>query len=141
MKWTVLFVVALWAGAIHDGAAQSDVKAAAASFDRAQQTGDRATLERMLADDMVFIRMSGVQAGKAQFVETFTTTTVVLEPFEITNKIFVPLSTEAAIVGGEARMRGTRDGQPLAQHFRYSDTFLRKNGEWKVVYVQVTAVP
>jgi len=38
-------------------------------------------------------------------------------------------------------MRGTRDGQPFAQHFRYSDTFLRKNGEWKVVHVQVTAVP
>jgi ketosteroid isomerase-like protein len=140
MRWVVLLVVVLWAGTMNHGAAQTDVKAAADAFDHAQQVGDRATLERMLADDRVFIRMSGVLAGKAQFVETFTTT-VALEPFEITNRTFVPLGAEAAIVGGEARMRGTRDGQPFAQHFRYSDVFLRHNGEWKVVHVQVTAVP
>jgi hypothetical protein len=51
------------------------------------------------------------------------------------------LGPDAAVVGGEARMRGTRNGQPFAQHFFYSDTFLRTNGQWKVVHVQVTPIP
>jgi ketosteroid isomerase-like protein len=141
MSRTALIVAMLWAGAAGIGTAQTDVKAAAAAFDQAQQTGDRATLDRMLANDLIFIRMSGVLVGKKEFIDTFTTTTVKLEPFEITNRTFVALGADAAIVGGEARMRGSRDGQPFAQHFRYSDTFLRKNGEWKVVHVQVTPVP
>ena len=100
-----------------------------------------ATLARMLADEVVFIRMSGVLAGKKEFIATFSAADVTLEPFEITNRTLVSLGPDAAIVGGEARMRGTRDGKPFAQHFRYSDAFLRTNGEWKVVHVQVTPVP
>jgi hypothetical protein len=53
---------------------------------------------------------------------------LVLEPFAITNKTMVRLGPDTAIVGGEARMRGTRNGEPFAQHFFYSDTFLRNNG-------------
>jgi ketosteroid isomerase-like protein len=134
-------VVVVWLAAVGIAPAQSDVNAAADAFDHAQQVGDRATLERMLADDLIFIRMSGIVAGKKEFIETFTTTNVLLEPFTITNKMLVPLGADAAVVGGEARMRGTRDGQPFAQHFRYSDTFLRKDGRWTVVLVQVTPVP
>jgi ketosteroid isomerase-like protein len=119
-----------------------DVKAAADRFDQAQQAGDGATLERMLADDLVFVRMTGVVAGKKEFITTFAKSpAVTLEPFQITNKTFVPLGDRAAIIGGEARVRGTRDGKPFAQHFLYSDTFLFDGGEWKVVHVQVTPVP
>ena len=141
MKVIGVFAVVLVIGAAGSSAAQTDVKAAADAFDHAQQVGDRATLARMLADDVVFIRMSGVLAGKPEFIATFSATGVTLEPFEITDRTFVALGPDAAIVGGEARMRGTRDGKPFAQHFRYSDAFLRTNGEWKVVHVQVTPVP
>jgi hypothetical protein len=44
-------------------------------------------------------------------------------------------------VGGKTLMRGTRNGQAFAQHFFYSDTFLRTFGQWKVVHVQVTPIP
>jgi hypothetical protein len=141
MRWLGVITLGLLAGLTAPVMAQPDVKTAAAAFDHAQQVGDRGTLDRMLADELIFIRMTGVMAGKKEFIETFTTTGVTLEPFEITNRTFVPLGAEAAIVGGEARVRGTRDGQPFAQHFRYADTFLRVKGEWRVVHVQVTAVP
>jgi ketosteroid isomerase-like protein len=135
--------IAMWlfAGLAVPLVAQSDVKSAAAAFDQAQQVGDAATLQRILADDLIFIRMTGVLAGKKEFIETFTATGATVEPFEITNRTFVPLGVDAAIVGGEARVRGVRGGQPFAQHFRYSDTFLRVGGEWRVVHVQVTALP
>ncbi len=141
MKVIGVFAVVLLFGAAASTAAQTDVKAAADAFDHAQQVGDRATLARMLADEVVFIRMSGVLAGKKEFIATFSAADVTLEPFGITDRTFVALGPDAAIVGGEARMRGTRNGKPFAQHFRYSDAFLRTNGEWKVVHVQVTPVP
>lgn len=51
------------------------------------------------------------------------------------------MDAERTVSGAVARMRGTHDGRPFAQHFRYSGAFPRANGEWKVVHVQVTPVP
>jgi ketosteroid isomerase-like protein len=141
MKWTAVIALTAWLGATGSAWAQDDVQAAADAFDHAQQVGDQATLARMLADDLIFIRMTGVRAGKKEFIANFSTAGVVLEPFAITNKTMVRLGPDAAIVGGEARMRGTRNGEPFAQHFFYSDTFLRTNGRWTVVHVQVTPIP
>jgi ketosteroid isomerase-like protein len=124
-----------------DAGENAEIRAAAQAFDDAQLHGDRAVLERMLAPDFLLVRGSGRIGGKADFIAGFTDAKSYLEPFEITDRLFIRPSPDTAIVGGEARVRGTDNGKPLAEHFRYSDVFAKRNGQWVVVYTQVTPLP
>ena len=63
------------------------------------------------------------------------------EPFAISAPLFMRVAPDVAIVGGEGRIRGRDNGKPIVEHFRYSDTFARRNGQWVVVYTQVTGLP
>jgi ketosteroid isomerase-like protein len=119
----------------------AEVRAAAQAFDDAQLHGDRAVLERMLAPDYLLVRGSGRIGDKKDFINGFTDPNAHLEPFEISDRLFIRPSPDTAIVGGEARVRGTDHGKAFKEHFRYSDTFARRNGQWVVVYTQVTPLP
>ncbi len=122
------------------GSGNAEVRAAAHAFDVARQTGDRATLERMIAPDFLFVRASGRIGTKQDFIDGFTGPGQKLEPFRIEDPLFVRVSDDVAIVGGEAWVKGIDDGRPFAEHFRYADTFARREGRWTVVYVQVTGL-
>ncbi|WP_116089668.1 nuclear transport factor 2 family protein [Sphingomonas crusticola] len=145
MRNMVLFaasILTLGAPAVGQTPAENaEIRAAAQAFDDAQLHGDRAVLERMLAPDFLLVRGSGRIGGKADFIAGFTDPKSHLEPFEITDRLFIRPSADTAIVGGEARVRGTDNGKPFAEHFRYSDTFARRDERWIVVYTQVTPLP
>ena len=119
----------------------AEIRAAAQAFDDAQLHGDRAVLERMLAPDFLLVHGSGRIGDKKDFIDGFTDPNAHLEPFDIKDRLFIRPSTDTAIVGGEAWVTGTDHGKPFKQHFRYSDTFARRNGTWVVVYTQVTPLP
>ncbi|WP_309642832.1 nuclear transport factor 2 family protein [Phenylobacterium sp.] len=118
-----------------------DVKAAAAAFDRAQLTGDRAAMERFLAKDFVIVRGSGKQAGREDFISGWLTPGVTFEPLTILDPVFVPLSPQAAIVGGRVELKGAENGKPFVERFHFSDVFAWRDGRWQVVFVQVTPTP
>lgn len=117
------------------------VLAAAQAFDDAQLHGDRAALERMLAPDFLFIRGSGRIGNRADFIAGFTMPNSHLAPFDIRDRLLLRLSPDMAVVGGEARIRGTEDDKPFAEHFRYSDMFALRSGRWVAVFTQVTGLP
>jgi hypothetical protein len=119
-------------------ATQHDVMAASDEFDAAQLHADRATLERYLASDMVFVRGSGKVTDRKEFIATFTSPGLKLDPFEVLDRRYIDLGKDAGIVAGEAILRGIEDGKAFVEHIRYADTFTRRNGRWQVVYVQVT---
>jgi ketosteroid isomerase-like protein len=116
----------------------AEIRAAAQAFDDAQLHGDRAVLERMLAPDYLLVHGSGRVGDKKDFIDGFTDPNSHLEPFEISDRLFLRPTPDTAIVGGDARVRGTDHGKPFKQHFRYSDIFAKRNGQWVVVYTQVT---
>jgi ketosteroid isomerase-like protein len=118
-----------------------EIRAAAQAFDDAQLHGDRAVLERMLAPDFLLIHGSGRVGDKKGFIDGFTDPAAHLDPFDIKDRLFIRPSADTAIVGGEAWVTGTDHGKPFKQHFRYSDTFAKRNGQWIVVYTQVTPLP
>lgn len=132
----------LAAGALAQTPADNvQIRAAAQAFDDAQLHGDRTVLERMLAADYLLVRGSGRIGDRADFIAGFTDPTSRLERFEITDRLFIRPSADTAIVGGDARIHGTADGRSFSEHFRYSDTFSRRGGQWVVVYTQITPLP
>jgi ketosteroid isomerase-like protein len=117
------------------------IRAAADAFIQAQERGDAAALEQLIAPDFLFVRSSGRVGDRREFITGFTAPGNRLEPFRITDRMFVRASPDVAIVGGEAWIKGTEAGKPLSQHFRYSDTLARRDGRWLVVFTQVTPLP
>lgn len=113
-------------------------RAAAAAFDHAQLVGDRATMDRYLASDFVFVRGSGKVADRAAFLAAFTDPNQTLAPFVVVNPVAIALSDTAVIIGGETTMTGTDKGEPFSEHFRYADIFQLRDGRWQAVYTQVT---
>ena len=116
------------------------VKAAATEFDHAQLVRDRATIDRYLAADFVFVRGAGVVSDRNAFLAAFTDPKTHLEPFTIEHPVALRLADTCVLIGGEATLRGTDDGQPFAEHIRYADIFQLRDGRWQVVYTQVTMV-
>lgn len=137
----LLLALATAAPAFAQTDTNAEIRIIAHAFDEAQQKGDRAVLDRMLAPDFLFVRANGQVGGKSDFIAGFTAPGHVLEPFRIVDPLFIRVSPEVAIAGGEAWLKGTDGGRPFARHFRYSDTFAWRDGKWVVVYTQVTALP
>jgi ketosteroid isomerase-like protein len=119
----------------------AEILAAAKAFDDAQVHGDRAALEALLAEDFLFVRGSGRIGDRREFVAGFTDPRSKLDPFEISDRLFLRVSADVAIVGGEAWVKGSDGNKRFADHFRYADTFARRGGKWVVVYTQVTGLP
>lgn len=118
-----------------------DARPFAHRFDEAQFARDLPALRAMIADEMVFIPRSGAVEGKRAFIDGYAGPTLRFEPFAITRKTYVQLGDFAAVVGGEALVRGSENGKPFTSHFRYADTFAWRGGRWQVLHVQVTPLP
>jgi ketosteroid isomerase-like protein len=112
--------------------------AIADAFDRAQLTKDAATMDRMIADDLVFIDSSGKRSGKQAFIAGWTSPGDRFDPIELVDRRVVTLGHDAFLVSAETTLTGTSGGKRFASAFRYTDTFRRVAGHWRAVHIQVT---
>ena len=122
------------------GGSPRGADAASRAFDDAQFRGDVATLERFLAPDFRYVRGSGRIAGRREFIANFTDPAQHLDPFVITDRRVIALGRDAVVVAADGVISGTNAGQPFREHFRFADTFVRRDGRWRVAYVQVTPI-
>lgn len=53
----------------------------------------------------------------------------------------VRLYGDVALLSGRTRMTGSYDGKAFASHYRYIDVYVRRQGVWKIVSVQITKMP
>lgn len=111
------------------------------AFDRAQLTKDPAALERMVADDLIFIDGSGKRLGKRDFIQGWTAPGDSFDPVVLVDRRLVPLGPDAFLVSAETTLSGTSDGKRFASAFRFTDTFRRTQGHWRAVHIQVTRLP
>jgi ketosteroid isomerase-like protein len=108
------------------------------AFDRAQLTKDAAALERMVADDLLFIDSSGARLDKAAFVAGWTASGDSFDPITLVDRRLVPLGPDAFMVTARTVLTGTSDGKRFTSAFRFTDTFRRNRGRWQAVHIQVT---
>jgi ketosteroid isomerase-like protein len=146
MRTTLLVVIALGlsaCGTPSDGGPAADgltLAEFADAFDRAQLAKDGAALERMVADDLVFITGAGERQGKADFIAGWTAPGDSFDPIELVDRVVRPLGPDAGVVSAETTLSGTSGGERFASKFRFSDTFERSGGEWRAVHIQVTRI-
>lgn len=133
--------VLLMATAAPAAADNADLLAIADRFDKAQLDQDRATLEAMVDDDLVFIEGSGKRSGKSDFIAGWIDAETRYAPIDLIDRTVVRLGPDAGIVSAETMLSGTSAGKPFAARIRFSDTFHRLNGQWRAVHIQVTRIP
>jgi ketosteroid isomerase-like protein len=111
----------------------AELEAAARAFDRAQVEGDRAALERLLADDYVLVNGGGRAESKAQYIKDLTDPDVRENPLEVS----APVRTVwagGAVLGGLALLSGTDHGVRFSARIRFANVWALREGRWQVVY-------
>jgi hypothetical protein len=118
----------------------ADLAKAVKDYDQAQITGNRAELERLLADDYTLLNSAGKTETKAQFVAESTAPDFKLEPFVVQDAI-EKVWSDGAVMGGIAHLRGVDGGKAFEVDLRFSDIWAKRKGKWQVVYTHASRPP
>jgi ketosteroid isomerase-like protein len=111
----------------------------AADWDAAIIRKDAAAIERNMADDFRSIQKDGSVCSRVSFLGDLLAHDLVIDPYTV-EEFEVRLFGDVALLTGRTRMTGKEGGAPFTSHYRYTDTYVRRGGRWKVVSVQITGV-
>jgi ketosteroid isomerase-like protein len=132
--------------------AQADTTAAAAEeltqllkeFLDGASRNDVAAHDRFWADDLIYTRSSGARVGKAEILENARAgpTVTAAERTEYSAEdIHIQQYGDTAVVAFRLVGRTGSGPQPVVEHFLNTGTFVKRDGEWRVVAWQSTRVP
>ncbi len=113
---------------------------AAAAFDAAIAAKDKPALQRLIADDFLWVRGSGMAGDKAAFIAALAAPSIRIEPFQPAAPRWIT-SGDSALLAATNTLRGHADGAPFVDRHRFADHWLWRGGRWQLVYAQVTPVP
>ncbi|MEO5693468.1 MAG: nuclear transport factor 2 family protein [Usitatibacter sp.] len=145
MKIATVLACALLLGAcaIAPASIEDDRRVLAAQadgWDKALIAKDRAGIEANMAPDFRQIRGGGGLVNREEFIKDFLDPDGSVDPY-VVEDFEIRLFGDTALLYGRIHMTGKDGGKPWAAHFRYIDTYVRRNGRWQVVSVQVTPIP
>jgi ketosteroid isomerase-like protein len=109
------------------------------NWDKAIIRKDRAAIEANMADDFRQIGGGGNVETKASFVEGLLSPALEIDPYTVED-FDVRLYGDVALLSGRTDMTGRYDGKPFTSHYRYIDVYVRRQGTWKVVSVQISKI-
>ena len=136
----VVFVPAIAAAA---GPRDRDV----AELTRLSNAWDQAIVrkdEKVVADNMAedFRQMDGYGnlETKQSFVAGIVDPKLTIDPYTV-EEFAVRLYGDTALLSGRTHMTGKYDGKVFESNYRYIDIYVRRQGAWKIVSVQITKIP
>jgi hypothetical protein len=117
----------------------SALASAAQRYDWAQEgKGNRAELEKLIADDYELVRDSGKVTNKAGLIDLICYPGSYTNPYTV-EAPFVRDLGNTVILGGWVRLTGTNNGKSFEQRARFADIWHKGNRGWQLTYTQVTS--
>ena len=104
---------------------------------RATLGKDRSTLERIVADDLVYVHTSATQEDKALYLERVTGDYYNYQSLEYDKRAFRVLG-DLVLVNGDIRINVIVKGVSRAILSRYLQVWARRDGRWQMVSWQST---
>lgn len=122
-------------------AIETDIKKLATDMSAAQVKGDAAALDKMWADNYVFVGPDGVVATKAQRIDSMKSGDTKIESLSY-DEMSVRSNPEGtgAILIGRATVKGVNLGKPAVGQFRMTQVWSKAKDGWQLVSGQVTAI-
>jgi len=119
--------------------AEQSVKAAEHEWMEAFKNRDKEALNRLLDDQFIFTNAEGQVSNKTQYIDA-ATRVIKVESYNM-DDMTVRIFGDTAVVTGRWTGRLTIDGKDASEDVRYTDTFVRRLGRWRVVASQDTKMP
>jgi ketosteroid isomerase-like protein len=110
------------------------------SWDAAIVRKDQAAVAGNMAEDFRQIDGYGNLETKKSFVAGIIDAKLTINPYTV-EEFEVRLYGDTALLSGRTHMTGTYDGKPFESNYRYIDIYVRRDGQWKIVSVQITRLP
>ena len=111
--------------------------AQADAWDKAIVAKDAAAVAANVAPDFAQIESGGAVIGRDEFVKDLLDPTLRIDPYKVED-FGVRIYGDTALLTGRIRMTGSAEGKPFRSHFRYIDVYVKRDGAWKVVSIQIT---
>ena len=118
----------------------AQLSAQADAWDKAIVRKDRAAIEQNMSEDFRQIDSAGNVEAKASFVDGLMSPDLQIDPY-VVEDFDVRVYGDVALLSGRTRMTGKHQGAPFTSHYRYIDVYVRRQGQWKVVSVQISRIP
>jgi ketosteroid isomerase-like protein len=118
---------------------RSMILALESAWNQAEIHHDAAAAASIMADTFISVDHHGALQSKSQYLADLKDRS--FQPDEIANSdTSVYLYGNVAVVTSEYRTKGTDGGKPFVHHGRFTDTWVKLNGEWKCVADQETLI-
>jgi hypothetical protein len=123
--------------------AQDEVLAMQKKFTDACVAADGATLNKVMADNAIFIHGNGMMQDKAQFVDAITTGKLGVSQYDVKDPKVVAFKGGAIVTGlvdfGLKPPAGSA-APPRVLHFRGSSIWLHSSFGWRLIFDQDTTL-
>jgi uncharacterized protein DUF4440 len=133
----VLGACAASGGAADTRSIEQQLVTQADAWDKAIVRKDRAGIEANMGSRFFHIGGDGSTSEREEFVNDLLDPDLAIEPYAVEG-LTVRLHGDTALLSATTRMTGRYKGKPFETHYRYIDTYVRENGRWKIVAVQIT---
>jgi ketosteroid isomerase-like protein len=140
----LLFAIVAVAGAAGTSPAKADEAADIAALiavDKRQQRAyvdrDWAALEEIFTDDYVLVLWDGSEHGKRKIIDGAKAPDSNFEINE-TSDWKVRVHGDTGIVVASLRQKGVLHGKPFDSVVKFSDTYIRENGQWRNVHAHAS---
>jgi ketosteroid isomerase-like protein len=140
VRWVGVIAALLLCSVARSAELPAAIAKAVHDYDEAQVHGDKAGLQRLVADDYTLVNSSGRVQSKAELIADYTTPGYKIEPFEILEPV-EKVWSDGAVMGGVVNLRGIDGGKPFAVTLRFADIWAKRNGKWQVIYTHVSRPP
>lgn len=100
---------------------------------------ERETINQLLADDWAVTDPAGHHLTKAEVLAEFDSGGRKLESGTI-DDVAVRLYGDAAVVTGRTIATGSYQGKSVSVKLRFTDVFVKQNGNWRAVASQATLI-
>jgi ketosteroid isomerase-like protein len=141
-----ILLSAAWLAACASGGPAPDEAALRAALARQGDAWDKAIVAKNveavaanMANDFRQIRSSGEVVDKQTFLRDIASPELTIDPYTVED-FDVRILGDTALLSGTTRMTGTYQGEAFATHCRYIDIYVRREGAWRVVSVQITPI-
>ena len=101
---------------------------------------DVATLERLIADDLVYTHSSARIDTKQSLIGNMKSGRTVYTGLEASDVVAQDLG-DAVVLTGVARVNVSSNGNPVSFGIRFVNVYANRGGEWKMVTWQSTKTP
>ncbi|QKZ14995.1 nuclear transport factor 2 family protein [Spirosoma sp. KUDC1026] len=98
----------------------------------AQVKKDYTALERLLADDMIYVHSSGNSDTKQSYIQSIKdgkSRYDAIEPGEMNVRVY----GGTAVINGTCTVKAINNGTTVDTKLRYTDVYVRKGNQWQMV--------